>query len=472
MREVISGHRTRIAVLLGAALAFRLFLAISFPHVGGDSPIYEAYARNLLRYGVYSHLEAQDHQPPAPSMIRAPGYPLFLAAIFAVAGERNETAVRVVQAVLDTFTCLLIALMVFELSSGEEAQRKRLAHGSLLLAAVCPFVANYSASILSEVPTTFFLTAATLLAVRALKNSGPQRRWFFCGLLTGVATLFRPESGLWVVAVGLLLELREGARRRWRPALVGSALMAVGLMVALSPWTVRNLVTLKQFQPLAPVYAQDPEEFVPRGYFDWCRTWLWRFREVDAFIWTVEETDIPLDSLPATATDDPRQRDQILDLLRRHNESHSLDRFSDSEFEAIARERIHRHPVRYFIFLPALRTLALWFTPRVEVLPLEGRLLPFAAAWENDPRDFLFTLLLFTVNLVYVALALVGTWRIFKIYPSSDSAQLLGAYLFLSLICLRTIFFAYFAFPEPRYMVEVYPEVIGLAAFSFAPHAA
>ncbi|MBZ5553979.1 MAG: glycosyltransferase family 39 protein [Acidobacteriia bacterium] len=469
MKEAFSGHRKQTYALVLLALTLRILLALAFPHVGGDSPIYEAYARNLLQYGVYSHLEPQDQQPPAPTLTRAPGYPLFLAALFALTGHGNETAVRIVQALLDTLTCVLIAIIVFSLSTGELAGRRRLAQRALLLAALCPFVANYAASILAEVPTTLLLTAATLFAVRGLQPSMPKRNWLFCGLSAGLATLFRVESGLWLVAIGLVLVLRRVSHHRWRAIVADGFLVILGLALALFPWTVRNLVTFKTFQPLAPAYAQDPDEFVPRGYYNWCRTWLWRFGDVYNFIWTVQDSDIPLGALPGSASDTPAERERILLLLRGHNESHSLDSAADSEFEGMARERLHRHPFRVFVITPALRTLALWFTPRVEILPLEGRLLPIREAWENDPRDFLFSLLLFLVNLVYLAFALAGVWRIFRHHRSPDDPEVVGAFLLLSLIFLRTVFLSYFAFPEPRYVVEVFPEVIALGGFAIAP---
>ncbi|MBZ5535351.1 MAG: glycosyltransferase family 39 protein [Acidobacteriia bacterium] len=469
MKEAFSGHRKQTTALVLFALTLRIFLALAFPHVGGDSPIYEAYARNLLRYGVYSHLEPQDQQPPAPTLTRPPGYPLFLAALFALAGQGNEAAVRLVQALLDTLTCVLIAVIVFDLSQGELAERRRRALWALLLAALCPFVANYAASILAEVPTTFLLTAATLFAVHAVRPSLPKRNWFFCGLSVGLATLFRVESGLWLVSIGLILVLREAPHHRWRSVLADGLLVTLGLALALFPWTVRNLVTLKTFQPLAPAYAQDPDEFVPRGYYNWCRTWLWRFRDVNNFIWTVQDSDIPLEALPGNASDTPAQREKILALLSSHNESDSLDSATDSEFQAMARERSHQHPFRVFVTTPFLRALALWFTPRIEILPLEGRLLPMSEAWENDPRDFLFSLLLFLINLLYLAFALVGVWRIFHHRRSLDNPEVVGACLLLSLIFLRTAFLSYFAFPEPRYVVEVFPEIIALGGFAFAP---
>src|SRR4051812_25884601 len=61
----------------------------------GDAKIYSRVAVNVLEHHVFS----TDEQPDAsgqykPSIIRLPGYPLFLAAVYAVAGSENYTAVR------------------------------------------------------------------------------------------------------------------------------------------------------------------------------------------------------------------------------------------------------------------------------------------------------------------------------------------------------------------------------------------
>jgi CO dehydrogenase/acetyl-CoA synthase gamma subunit (corrinoid Fe-S protein) len=44
--------------------------------------------------------------------------------------------------------------------------------------------------------------------------------------------------------------------------------------------------------------------------------------------------------------------------------------------------------LRHYIVLPVLRAAAMWFTPRVELLGLEGRLTPIARVFDEDPVDF------------------------------------------------------------------------------------
>jgi hypothetical protein len=109
----------------------------------------------------------------------------------------------------------------------------------------------------------------------------------------------------------------------------------------------------------------------------------------------------------------------------------------------------------------------MWFTPRVEILELEGKLLPLSQSWENDPRDFSITLFLFLVNIVYTVLALFGAVRILRRSRSFENSEFLGCFTLLTIMVIRTAFFACFTFPEPRYVLEVYPYVIALGAFVF-----
>ena len=89
-----------VAILFAVALTSRLcvstLLASDEP---GDSRVYSQLARNMLEGHGYS---AEDAPPYDPTLIRVPGYPLFLAGVYAAFGHTNDSAVRVAQALLDT----------------------------------------------------------------------------------------------------------------------------------------------------------------------------------------------------------------------------------------------------------------------------------------------------------------------------------------------------------------------------------
>jgi len=152
--------------LLLLAAGFRVAVAHWLPNdAPGDGVVYAQMARNLLEQHVYSH----EAQPPySPSLVRLPGYPLFLATVYSIFGHTNNGAVRIIQALIDTATCGLIALLAFYWQPDEQKKRAS-AIWALALAAICPFTTIYAATILTEVPTNFLLIAmfvATTLALR------------------------------------------------------------------------------------------------------------------------------------------------------------------------------------------------------------------------------------------------------------------------------------------------------------------
>jgi len=451
------------------ALALRLVLVYTNPHVAGDSEVYEKFAQNLLKFGTYSHLDPEAHAALTPTLIRVPGYPILMAAVFALAGIGNLTAVRVTQCLLDTFTCLLIGLIAFEISAGGQLRRRRMAQWALLLAALCPFIGNYAASILTEVPTTLLWTAATLFGLKGLKNDALQRNWLYCGLLAGVATLFRPESGILIGIFGFVLLCRQIRLRLRRPLISGTALLSVGLLVALAPWAIRNAISLHTFQMLAPTYAQDKNEEVTLGYFNWCRTWLWTYHDIAYYLWPLEYEAMPLSPPPAWSVDNDSESKTVLALYERHNlAGNYLAPESDKVFARLASDHRSRHPFRYYAALPFLRSLAMWFSPRVEILQLQPNLLPLKESWRENPRDFSIGLFLYLLNTAYIVLAIAGAASVVRRSRSFENFETLACFALAAMVILRTAFLSYFFFPEPRYILETYPCLLIFGAFVFA----
>jgi 4-amino-4-deoxy-L-arabinose transferase-like glycosyltransferase len=103
--------------------------------VVNDSFIYGDIAKNWLRHGVYG---MSDSGGIVPTYIRLPGYPAFLAFVFAVFGLEHYRAVLILQLFLDLGTCFLCASIALRLLG------ERSAKVAFLLAALCPFLANYS----------------------------------------------------------------------------------------------------------------------------------------------------------------------------------------------------------------------------------------------------------------------------------------------------------------------------------------
>ena len=465
MRELVRDlvrKQARFFLVAGlAALGLRLLLVWRFPGVVDDSRLYANIAENWLQHGVYG---VTNSGAIMPTFSRLPGYPAFLAAIFTIFGFENFRAVLLVQVVFDLGTCFLIADLARRVLS------QRAAQVAFLLAGLCPFLANYAATALTETMEIFFTTLTLDLAICALnanRANQPGRRrglvWLGCGLSIGAAILLRPDGGILLAAVGGYLvwllfqslhQRPDTVRMPPRSIIWAGVLVAVGATAPLIPWTLRNLHTMHRFEPLAPRYANDSDELVMTGFNRWVKTWIEDYVSVQEIYWNVPGTEIDFTRLPRRASDSPQRRDQTRELFADYNRDHDMTSELDARFAAIAAERIRVAPLRYYLWLPAVRIADMWLRPRTELFPSDPRW------WEfNDDRRWLALSLGFgLINLLYIAMAAAGLLRWREMY---------GVGLFVLFVGLRSVFLGTLENPEPRYTLECYPVVIVLAAALF-----
>jgi hypothetical protein len=375
----------------------------------------------------------------------------------------------------DLACCVLIAELASR-CSGRNQDASKVYLVALWLAALCPFTANYTAVPLTETFAIFWtaLALATLVPiVNPEQATGGLLKWgrfprrsenlknaFLAGICVGFATLFRPESPLLLLAclpVILLMAMMRGQSMRG----VRAALLACfACFLVLLPWTVRNAVTLHEFQPLTPRYTTLPGERAPEGFMAWEKTWLYRFREVFLVSWKLNGDPIKLDDIPARAFDSPEERQHVGAILEQYNQDSNLTPEQDAQFAFIARARTDRHPLRTYLWVPLERVVTLWFTPRIEQLPISGSIFPLAHTWQTDRLDMSVTLSLFSVNLFYLAFALWGAFRLWRLAPEARAAVALLALFILA----RTAFLTTVETPEPRYVLVCFPAVMALAA--------
>jgi hypothetical protein len=528
-----------IGILLLFGAGFRIFVAHHWPN---DSPddgrVYAQMARNVLEQHVFSH-DAQ--APYSPSLIRLPGYPGFLAAIYSIFGHTNNGAVRIVQALIDTGTCALIALLAFYWQPDEKKKRTT-GIAALALAAVCPFTTIYSATVLTEVLTNFLMIAMFVAVTIAFKkltaedteeNKNAKRNWKaallwwgIAGLIGGVAVMMRPDSGLFLAAVGLTLvitglwplvvrlrrksQVRSPKSKNPNPKPQVSSLKPVSRIIAsgavlsftfilvLAPWTIRNWRVFHVFQPLAPAHGEMPGEFVPRGYQLWLRTWLDDQSYIQPFLWSLDTDPIDIDDIPAYAFDSENEKKRVATLIEAYNNESDQDSSSepqpspnasptptaeneeeesepssdqpdnsaqqdhpsvemtpeiDAAFGGLARERIARHPFRFYVWLPLKRARTIWFDTHSQYWPFEGTLFPLDDL-DYSTHQQIWLPLFAGLTAVYTILGLVGGWFLWESGKFGARRWLLLVFLAIG---LRLILFSWIENPEPRYTVEFFP---------------
>src|ERR1700739_1946028 len=95
---------------LAAGAALRLWFIHAYPEVQGDPLIYGDIAKNWMLHGIYGLSGATPAvEAIRPTLIRLPGYPLFLVVCFRIFGVEHYHAVMYVQTGIELLTCLLIA---------------------------------------------------------------------------------------------------------------------------------------------------------------------------------------------------------------------------------------------------------------------------------------------------------------------------------------------------------------------------
>jgi hypothetical protein len=472
-------------VALAAGLCLRLFFVLQYPAHSGDTILYEQIATNWLKHHVYA-MDVGGAVTPVD--LRMPGYPAFLAIVYALTGRTGADArlwVMLAQIWVDLLGCLVIAWLAELLAATSEGipTNKRARSVALWLAVLCPFTANYCAVALTEVFAVFWTAlacCAVVVALRRIKKPEflvkgshlPFRRsaeysTLGAGLIVGMGTLFRPETPLLLIAAvivcgGLLFRWQDF--KRW---VMVSLAMALGCVMVLSPWAVRNVITLGEPQFLAPKNSNLPGELVPYGFMAWEKTWLYRVKDCYLVPWKLNDESINVDEIPGRAFDTAEEKQRVASILEQYNNDLTLTAEEDQEFGALARERTARHPLRTHLWLPAARAATIWFTPRIELIPVSGHVFPLRQTREDDPVDQEITIGGFVWNLFYVGL---GLWGAVRVWRSNSSARPAVAFLVLFIV-LRTAFLTTLETPEPRYVLVCFPALIAMGAQVFAGRA-
>jgi 4-amino-4-deoxy-L-arabinose transferase-like glycosyltransferase len=219
-----------VAALVGlvARLAFGLGYWTSEP-LTRDEQEYFSLARSLARgHGfVYDDVLTSTGVEPFG---RAPGYPAFLALIGG-GGDATTSVpatVKVVQAIVGAIGVLLVGLIARRLAGSRAAV---LAAAG---AAIYPPLVWISGYALSEALFWPIGLLTAWLFDRALAHPAQARAALLCGVALGVGTLIRPALVVFLPLAMLLLIAR-------RQPLTFAAI-ALGMMLVVGPWTLRNYV--------------------------------------------------------------------------------------------------------------------------------------------------------------------------------------------------------------------------------------
>jgi multisubunit Na+/H+ antiporter MnhB subunit len=433
-----------IALALASGLALRLWMLKRFFNVDGDPLIYGEIAKNLILHGRYALAAAGGVM--APTLIRLPGYPLFLVACFRVFGMENYASAAWVQIALELAGCLLLADFVRRIASPGAAL------ATLWLAALCPFTASYSVAAMPETPTLF----AVALALWAVARFHARPTWPSALCFTFAVTfaaLLRPDGAL--VGAALTPALLRGLRRTTIARAKLTRIAAVCVLLAAIPfaaWTWRNWQAFHVFEPLAPRYANDPGQPDIPGWQRWVKTWCLDFVSTFDIYWNVPDGPLDLSKLPSRTFDSPAQYAQTAALANDYNNSgQTLTPAIDARFAQLAAERIAAHPLRYYLWLPLGRVADMWLRPRIENLYDDLDWWNYA----DHPAQTRICWAYAGLNALYLLLALAGLCMRPRYWP-----------WMLAYIALRSFMLTIVEAPETRYTLECFPMLFALSGIA------
>ncbi len=438
-----------------AGAILRLIFFHFRPHLSGDSLMYGELAHNMLEHHVFGFSE----NPLRPTLIRLPGYPLFLAACFSAFGDANYFAVILVQMAIDLASCVLLGRLAWRLGG------RRAGLIALWLAALCPFTANYSVAPLTETLSLFCVVLGFFALERwdAGWRTGKQGlAWaIVIGCALSFAVLLRPDQGLLAAAIvpAMLWVGIKSRRLKLTGRLLPATVATLVVLLSLLAWAARNWHTFHVIQSLAPRYANDPGEVVPLGFQRWYRTWAIDYKSTYDVYWNYDDAQLNIADLPPRAFDNAEQLAQTRALYAQYNEVTSATPEFDQAFAQLAAQRIADHPLRYYVVLPIARELNMWLRPRTEmmVLPIDWWVIRAHPA--ESAAEILYALL----NAAYLGLAIVGIfwWRARR-WGGRDAL----VFAMFSVVVTRCLLLLTVDNSEPRYTLECFPIVIVLASFA------
>ena len=439
---------------LAAGALLRVWMLRQFPQLEGDSLVYGGLAKNLLLHGQYALSDGNGvlHE----TLLRLPGYPLFLAMCFRLFGMENYNAVAYVQIGLELLGCMLLADFVRRMAS------RGAALATLWLAALCPFTASYAPAPLAEATTLFAMALALWAVGRFQARPGwGYALWFTFAV--SFAALLRPEGALVGVTLAPAMVVGLGREEISRSKLARMA--AVCVLLALLPfavWTARNWRVFHVIEPLAPRYANDPGETTYPGWQHWMKTWCLDFISTNDFYWNVPGGPLEVGKLPGRAFDSPAQYAETAALAAEYNDKgQDLSPQLDARFERLAEERIAAHPLRYYVWLPLGRVGDMWLRPRVENLPID----PDWWVYENHDNETLFSWGYAGLNAVYLLLGLAGLCMRPRFSTPRTKTCPWGPRIWpwmLAYLVLRSALLATIEAPETRYTLECFPMLFAL----------
>lgn len=248
-KPVLSSNFMALAIIIIIQLAALYFIK----PLTYDSHEYLAISKSIYTKGKYSVINPKfedfnNFLGENPTRMRQPVYPLFLASTYCLSGG-STFLVLAVQLLLNLITFILI------LKTAQLILRQKLYwYSKFIIALYFPFWI-LSSYLLVETIFSFFLISAIYFFSKGIVQ-GKTKLFLISGIVLGIAFLTKPLAifVLFTLIIPLLFNYnRSNAFKTW-------LLICIAFTVVISPWFIRNAVSLGDFTPFSS----------SGGYNFWC----------------------------------------------------------------------------------------------------------------------------------------------------------------------------------------------------------
>ncbi len=230
---------------------------------------YDLLAENLAAGNGYRF-----YPDTAKTLMREPGYPVFLAGLLLVFGE-SLVVVKIANMILAFLTAWLMVLIVREMTAEARIPGKLLIFGPPLLFLFYP--GTLIAESRGGIEIVFGLLLATFIftVYRAIKSN----RWLdyvICGAVLGLTVLFRSTPILFPLFLLAFLLYFVGRRVGGLIVCRNVSIIILTMLTVLSPWIVRNYSLTGRFIPTASVMGVSAQagQYINQHLFEGKPWWL------------------------------------------------------------------------------------------------------------------------------------------------------------------------------------------------------
>jgi tetratricopeptide (TPR) repeat protein len=230
----MSKKALNISLLLGIILLAAVVRGVYLYQSSTYNPGFEAPSIDSLYHDRWAMEIASGDLWGQGAFFRAPLYPYFLAAVYAIFGH-NYFVPRLIQHLLGLLVVLLIYLVGIKVFD-----RRTALLATFVAASYWVFIYFEGELLLDSLAMLLDLLLVYYLLHCNLESS--KLRWLGAGAILGLSAITRPNVLVLIPAVWLwiyLLSRQEGEERR---AVMPAVLLLLGALVLISPVTLRNLL--------------------------------------------------------------------------------------------------------------------------------------------------------------------------------------------------------------------------------------